>query len=100
MNGIEIQEIKELIEENFRKYEDGDLLVAFGQLFTKNIKVYVYPALDKNQKEIITLDTIDLPQGIRFLFRFMIDQNLVEQIRGYKDRKSTRLNSSNVATSY
>lgn len=80
---IGIHEFKELIEENFRKYEDGDLLVAFGQLFTKNIKVYVYPALDKTQKEIITLKTIDLPQGIRFLFRFLIDQKLVEQIRDY-----------------
>lgn len=80
---IGIHEFRELIEENYRKYEDGDLLVAFGQLFTKNIKVYVYPALNQEQTEILTLENIELPQGIRFLFRFLIDQKLVEQIRGY-----------------
>lgn len=80
---IGIRELHDLIVAKYEMNQDGDLLVAFGQLFTKNIKVYVYPALNDDHTEIITLENMDLPEGFRFLFRFLLEQNLIEQVKNY-----------------
>src|SRR5690606_16674889 len=64
---IGIRELRDLIIEKYENFHDGDLLVAFGQLFTRNIKVYVYPALNDDLSEILTLDNVQLPSGIHFL---------------------------------
>ena len=80
---IGIRELRDLIIDKYEKFQDGDLLVAFGQLFTRNIRVYVYPALNDDLTEIITLDTLHLPEGIRFLYRFLIDQELIVQVDEY-----------------
>lgn len=82
---IGIKELQELITSIYKKYEDGALLVAFGKLFTHNIKVYTYPALDDQLQNLITIDNIILPEGIKFLFKFLIDQELLVQIDSYNE---------------
>ena len=82
---IGIRELRDLIIEKYENFHDGDLLVAFGQLFTRNIKVYVYPALNDDLSEILTLDNVQLPSGIHFLFRFLIDQELIVQVENYDE---------------
>ncbi|MBY5958159.1 TonB-dependent receptor [Membranicola marinus] len=84
---IGIREFRDLIVDKYDTYQDGDLLVAFGQLFTRNIKVYVYPALNDDLTEIMTLDTLRLPEGIHFLYRFLIDQELIVEVKDYNADK-------------
>ncbi|GAA5220175.1 TonB-dependent receptor [Membranihabitans marinus] len=80
---IGIRELRKLITSIYEKHQDGTLLVAFGKLFTHNIKVFTYPALDDELNNLITLDNMQLPDGIKFLYRFLIDQQLLVQVENY-----------------
>ena len=51
---------------------DGRLLVAFGELFTRNIKIYVYPALFGKERKLITGKDLPVPEGIKFLYKFFL----------------------------
>ena len=42
---IGVWELSDIIEKKFEENQDGRLLVAFGELFTRNIRIYVYPCL-------------------------------------------------------
>lgn len=82
---IGIRELRALMIRKYEKFRDGTLLVAFGELFTHNIKVYAYPALDDNLENLMTLENIQLPEGIKFLYRFLIDQKLIVQVVDYNE---------------
>ncbi len=80
---IGVRELRQLIADKFHEHQDGMLLSEFGQLFTKNLTVYAYPALADNLKNLITLDNMPVPQGIEFLVRFLIENELIVPVEKY-----------------
>lgn len=92
---IGIRELKQLIEEKYDTHHDGALLTTFGRLFTKNIKVYAYPALEDDMKTLMTLDNLSLPEGINFLFKFLLNQDLIVGVEQY-DESSLNIMPANI----
>lgn len=82
---IGVRELYEIIESKYENNKDGRLLVAFGELFTKNIRIYVYPALEDNQKTIMTADTLRVPEGITFLYKHLLDSKQIVSIEDYNE---------------
>jgi hypothetical protein len=74
---IGARELSNIISEKYHQNQDGRLLVAFGELFSQNIKVYAYPALDEITNEIITAENMEVPQGIKFLYQYLLDSKQV-----------------------
>ncbi len=82
---IGVRELYEIIESKYNNNKDGRLLVAFGELFTKNIRIYVYPALEDDQKTIMTADTLRVPEGITFLYKHLLDSKQIVSIDKYNE---------------
>jgi hypothetical protein len=61
----------------------GGLLEAFGRGFGHNIKLFVYPALDVETGELISLDNIKIPNHLRGLVTFLKDNDKLEAIKEY-----------------
>ncbi|MBT8231700.1 MAG: TonB-dependent receptor [Saprospiraceae bacterium] len=80
---IGVRELSSIIEEKFFNNQDGRLLVAFGELFNRNIKVYVYPAYFEKGGPLINAKTLMVPDGIHFLYKHLIDAKQVVEIEGY-----------------
>lgn len=80
---IGVKELYLIIDDKFNNNQDGRLLVAFGELFNKNITVYVYPAYLRKGKELVTAKTLIVPEGIHFLYKHLIDANQIIEIEGY-----------------
>ena len=59
------------------------LLAEFGQLFTKNLRVYAYPALSDDLKTLITLENLPIPKGIEFLVKFLIENHFIVPVKNY-----------------
>jgi len=70
---IGVLELKELIQSKYEENKDGRLLVAFGELFTRSISIYVYPALNTNTGELITAHNLEVPDGMDFLYKYLLD---------------------------
>lgn len=75
-------EMIDLISEKFLKNQDGRILASFGELFTRNIKVYVYPVMN-DEGEIIDAHNLPIPDGIKFLYKYLLESNQIEDIKGY-----------------
>jgi hypothetical protein len=80
---IGARELSAIISDKFYQNQDGRLLVAFGELFSQNIKVYAYPALDHETNEIITAENLEVPQGIKFLYQYLLDSKQVVPVNSY-----------------
>ena len=80
---IGVNELSEIIEEKYYNNQDGRLLVAFGELFNRNIKVYVYPAFISDEHKFTTARTLMVPDGIHFLYKHLIDAQQIVEIEEY-----------------
>lgn len=85
----------DLINDKFYNYSDGRLLAAFGELFRKNVKVYVYPIMQEGTAELMTAQTMPIPDEIRFLYKHLTDGGQITDIKGY-NRKILHIFSKTV----
>ena len=82
---IGVRELSHLIKEKFHQHANGMLLAEFGQLFTKNLKVFAYPALSDDFKSLITVDNLPIPPGIEFLVKFLIENHFIVPVEKYNE---------------
>ena len=61
----------------------GGLLEAFGRGFGRNIKMYVYPAINVETGNLLTLGNFELPDHLQDLLNFMVKTKKVEAITDY-----------------
>lgn len=80
---IGARELLEIIEDKYNNNHDGRLLVAFGELFTRNIKIYVYPALHLDNGKLMTAKNLPVPEGIKFLYKHLIDSHQIVEVENY-----------------
>ena len=80
---IGVRELSQIMEEKYHSNQDGRLLVAFGQLFNRNITVYVYPAYMEEGGSLIHAKTLMVPDGIHFLYKHLIDAGQIIEINDY-----------------
>lgn len=79
-----VKNLLKIVESNFYKYKDGSLLAAFGELFTKDVKFLVYPALMEGNEELMTSQNMPLPEGIKFLYRHLLDSGQIIDMVHFK----------------
>jgi len=82
---IGILELKELIEKKYDENKDGRLLVAFGELFTRSISIYVYPAINTETGNLLTLNNLKVPEGMEFLYKYLLESKQLIPIQGYNE---------------
>lgn len=82
---IGVRELRHIINEKYYLNQDGRLLVAFGELFTKDIKIYAYPAHQEESEQLMTATNIPVPEGIKFLYKHLIDTKQIVEVHGYNE---------------
>lgn len=82
---IGVRELLDIINEKYYENQDGRLLVAFGELFTKKVKIYAYPALMRGSKELMTAENLPIPDGIKFLYKHLLDSNQIVKVEDYNE---------------
>lgn len=78
-----VYNLQKVFDEQYYSDLKGGVLEAFGTLFGHNVKLYVYPAkkgADKN--ELYTLDNFQLPQNLRKMFEYLLENDKLENIKG------------------
>lgn len=79
---IGARELLDIINDKYYQNQDGRLLVAFGELFTRNIKIYVYPLL-KSDGDLVTAENLPVPEGITFLYKHLLNSEQIVDIEHY-----------------
>lgn len=77
------RKLSNIIRETWEHNPDN-LLGAFGELFLRNVRFYVYPAREESDNTLLTVDTIPVPEEMHFLYVYLkANRNLVD-IQHYK----------------
>ncbi len=86
---IGARELNHIIHEKYQLNQDGRLLVAFGELFNRNIIIYVYPAYG-DDGSLMTAENLPVPKGIHFLFKHLLDCKQIVQVEDF-DRELLKI---------
>ncbi|MBK8348918.1 MAG: TonB-dependent receptor [Saprospiraceae bacterium] len=80
---IGVRELQSIITEKYTQNQDGRLLVAFGELFSQNIKIYAYPVQNAETHAIMTAENMSVPDGIRFLYQYLLESKQIVPVKSF-----------------
>ncbi len=79
-----IPSLKELFNEKYYTHLEGGILESFGRLFKNDLKLYVYPMLNRETNELITIDTLRVADDIQKLYEFMVGKGVFVDVKEFK----------------
>ena len=78
-----VRQVLDLMSEKYHNNMDGQLLAAFGEVFSRNVKLYTYPSLQEGSEELMTCENLPVPEGIKFLFQHLLNCGQIVDIKGF-----------------
>lgn len=77
-----VDNLRQIFEDKYYDRLNGRLLEAYGRLFGRNVKLYVYPALDIETQELRTLENIELESpALYHLLNYLRETDKIESIQ-------------------
>ena len=73
----------EIFNEKYYANLEGGILEALGRMFKGGLKLYVYPSIDEATGKIITATQVTVARNLRSLFRYLIDNQYLQEITDY-----------------
>lgn len=80
---VEASRLLKFLSEKFYQNQDGRLLAAFGEVFTKTVRFYAYPSYQEGSEELMTVQNLPVPEGFTFLYRHLLDNRQIVDIEKY-----------------
>jgi hypothetical protein len=80
-----VASLLELFTEQYYSGLEGGILEAFGRLFTKDLRIYVYPLLDKVTGELSTAQNIEMPADLRSLYSHLMERGRIKQLDNFDE---------------
>jgi hypothetical protein len=75
----------ELFTESYYKELEGGILEAFGRLFTKDLRLYVYPLRDHGTGQLRTVENVEIPGALQHLFRHLVERKRIKQLDNFDE---------------
>jgi hypothetical protein len=64
-------------------HNPDNLLTAFGEMFLRNVRFYIYPAQPKDSDTLLTAKNIDIPPAIHFLYDYLLENGNIVDVRRF-----------------
>lgn len=73
----------DIFDEKYYRHLSGGILEAFGKLFFRDLKIYLYPLKDQETGEITNSDNLKVHPRMKELYKFFKDNGRVVDITNY-----------------
>lgn len=73
----------ELFDEKYYARLDGGILESFGRLFKNDLKLYIYPLLDRQTGALTTVENLQVAPELRKLYEYLVERGCIEQLDNY-----------------
>lgn len=80
---IGVNNLVEVFDEKYYRHLSGGILEAFGKLFSKNLKVYLYPLKDPETGHILTSNNVKVHPRMKELYKFFKYNGAIKDIIDY-----------------
>jgi len=78
-----VSNLIDIFDEKYYRHLSGGILEAFGKLFFKDLKVYLYPWKDEKTNEITNSDNLKVHPRMKELYKFFKYNGKVVDIKDY-----------------
>lgn len=72
-----------VFDEQFYDTLPGGIMEAFGKLFKKDMKMYLYPYQDKKTGELLTSANLKVADGLKELYKYFLLNGRIVDIENY-----------------
>lgn len=83
---VGVRQLLDIITNKYYDHKGGSLLASFGQLFMRNVKMYVYPMMQEGSEDLMTTENLPVPEGIKFLYKHLLDSEQIVDIKDYNEQ--------------
>lgn len=80
-----VNNLVEIFNEQYYADLPGGIMEAFGKLFKKNVKVYLYPYLDKEKNILLTSKNLLVADSVHELYKYFLYNGRIKDILNYND---------------
>jgi hypothetical protein len=77
--------LQELFQEKYYAELEGGILEAFGRLFTKDLRIYVYPYKNQATGLLGTVDNAEMPQNLHNLYLYIVERGRIKQLSNFDE---------------
>ncbi|MDX1761758.1 MAG: TonB-dependent receptor, partial [Christiangramia sp.] len=81
-----VDNLIDIFNEKYYRHLSGGILEAFGKLFFKSLKVYLYPMRDEETGKIISSTNLKVHPRMKELYKFFIDNGKLIDIENYDEK--------------
>ena len=78
---LSVPNIIDIFNEQFYEGMEGGILESFGKLFASGTRLYVYPRVDINTGEMVTTETLKVPEHLKHLYLYLLDNRYIVPLR-------------------
>ena len=80
-----IASLQDLFKEEYYASLEGGILEAFGKLFTKDLRIYVYPLRDQATGALSTVESLKMPGDLQNLYCHLVDRGRIKQLDNFDE---------------
>src|ERR1700691_6261980 len=77
--------LQDLFKEEYYSGLEGGILEAFGRLFTKDLRIYVYPLRDPATGQLSTVENMRMPGDLHNLYLHLVERGRIRQLDNYDE---------------
>ena len=70
----------DLFDEKYYAELEGGILESFGRLFKNDLRLYIYPLLDKDSGQLVTVQSLEVAPALRKLYGYLADRGHIMQL--------------------
>ncbi len=80
-----VPNLKQIFEEKYYRHLDGGILEAFGKMFNRDLKIYLYPFLNTEKGSIVNSNNIEIHPRLKALYQHLIFNKRIIDINYNKE---------------
>jgi hypothetical protein len=80
-----VSSLQDLFKEQFYADLEGGILEAFGKLFTRDLRIYVYPLRDPATGALRTVENVEMATPVQGLYRHIVDGGRIKQLDNFDE---------------
>jgi hypothetical protein len=80
------QNLHALFDESYYAKLDGGILESFGRLFRNNLKLFIYPHMDRATGKLVTVETMQVPEPLQHLYSHLVGRRCIVPLTDFDER--------------
>jgi hypothetical protein len=80
-----VSSLQDLFKEQYYAALEGGILEAFGKLFTKDLRIYVYPLMDQTTRQLSTVENIRMAGDLQSLYNHLVERGRIKQLDNFDE---------------